>query len=79
MYLKKVKQLLAVSTVAIFVGGASAIQAQAPPIVIDTDGDGIEDAIDQCPTSDLSATVLINGVNTRNREYRSQSGWMYVC
>ena len=30
----------------------------------DTDGDGVEDINDQCPTSDLSATVLINGVNT---------------
>ncbi|MEO6164444.1 MAG: hypothetical protein ABIP88_09920 [Candidatus Binatia bacterium] len=64
MYSKKARQLLAVSAVAIFMSGASAIQAQVSPIVIDTDGDGIEDAIDQCPTSDLSATVLINGVNT---------------
>jgi hypothetical protein len=62
---KKMRRLLAVSAVTISLSGASAIQAQVPPIVIDSDGDGIEDAIDQCPTSDLSATVLINGVNTR--------------
>lgn len=64
MHSKKVRQLLAVSTMAVFLSGASAIQAQVPPVVIDSDGDGVEDAIDQCPTSDLSATVLINGVNT---------------
>jgi hypothetical protein len=35
-----------------------------PPIVVDSDGDGVQDIDDQCPESDLSATVLINGVNT---------------
>ena len=64
MYSKKLRRLLAVSAVAVFMGGASAIQAQVPPIFIDTDGDGVEDTLDQCPTSDLSANVLINGVNT---------------
>ena len=64
MYSKKARRLLAVSAVAIFMSGASAIHAQVPPIVVDSDGDGIEDTIDQCPTSDLSSTVLINGVNT---------------
>lgn len=64
MHAKKLRRLLAVSAVAVFMGGASAIQAQAPPMVIDTDGDGVEDTLDQCPTSDLSAKVLINGVNT---------------
>jgi len=63
MYVKNVRQMLAVTTVAIFICAASAIHAQVPP-VIDTDGDGVEDAIDQCPTSDLSATVMINGINT---------------
>lgn len=61
---KKLRRLVAVSAVAVFMGGASAIQAQVSPIVIDTDGDGVEDAFDQCLPSDLSAKVLINGVNT---------------
>ena len=65
MYSKKLRRLLAVSAVTISMSSASVIQAQVPPITSDTDGDGIEDAIDQCPTSDFSATVLINGVNTR--------------
>ncbi len=64
MYSKKVKGFIAVSTMALFLGGASAIRAQAPPIFVDSDGDGIQDADDQCPNSDLSATVLINGVDT---------------
>ena len=59
---KNVKRFLAVSSLAIFLGGGSPIQAQVPPV--DSDGDGIEDANDQCPDSDLSATVLINGVAT---------------
>jgi len=64
MYSKKVKGFIAVSIMALFLGGASAIRAQVPPIFVDSDGDGIQDADDQCPTSDLSATVFINGVNT---------------
>jgi hypothetical protein len=64
MQAKKVKRLLAVGTMAIFIGGASAVHAQVPPIFVDSDGDGIEDANDQCPASNLSPTVLINGVNT---------------
>ena len=40
---KKLRRLVAVSAVAVFMGGASAIQAQVPPIFIDTDGDGVED------------------------------------
>ena len=31
---------------------------------MDVDLDGVDDAIDECPLSNLSATVLINGVNT---------------
>ena len=66
MYFKEAKRLFAVGAVSVLVFGASAIHAQViPPVVIvDTDGDGVPDADDQCPTSDLSATVLINGVNT---------------
>ena len=40
------------------------MQAQVAPLVIDTDGDGIEDALDECPGSDLGPTVFINGINT---------------
>ena len=61
---KEVRRLFAVSTMAMFILGASAIHAQVTPLFIDTDGDGVQDADDQCPLSDLSATVLINGVNT---------------
>ena len=64
MYSKKVKGFIAVSTMALFLGGASAIRAQVPPLFVDSDGDGIQDADDQCPNSDLSPTVLINGVDT---------------
>ena len=64
MHSNKVKRFIAVSTMALFLGGASALRAQVQPIFIDSDGDGIQDADDQCPTSDLSSTVLINGVNT---------------
>ena len=64
MYSKKMKGFIAVSTMALFLGGAPAMRAQVPPLIIDTDGDGVQDADDQCPNSDLSATVLINGVNT---------------
>jgi hypothetical protein len=63
---KEVRRLFAVSTMAMFIFGASAVHAQVvlPPLIIDTDGDGVQDADDQCPLSDMSATVLINGVNT---------------
>ena len=61
---KEVRRLFAVSTMAMFILGASGIHAQVTPLFIDNDGDGVQDADDQCPLSDLSATVLINGVNT---------------
>jgi hypothetical protein len=62
---RKVKRLFAVSAVSMFIFGAAGIHAQViPPPIVDTDGDGVPDADDQCPSSDLSATVLINGVNT---------------
>ena len=56
-----VTRFLAVSTMALFFG-ASAVQAQVIPV--DTDGDGVEDAIDQCPASLIGGTVFINGVDT---------------
>jgi hypothetical protein len=64
MHSKKVTKFLAASTMAIFLGGASLVQAQVIPPFVDIDGDGVDDAIDQCPSSNLSATVFINGVNT---------------
>ena len=65
MHSKKVTKLLAASTIAIFLGGTSVVQAQViPPAFVDVDLDGVDDAIDECPLSNLSATVLINGVNT---------------
>ena len=63
MHCDKLRRFLAVSAMAFFLGATSA-QAQVPPIVVDSDGDGVQDIDDQCPESDLSATVLINGVNT---------------
>ncbi len=65
MYSKKLRRLLAVSAVTVSMSGASAIQAQPVLPIIDSDFDGVEDSIDQCANSDLSATVLINGVNTK--------------
>ncbi len=47
MYSKKVKGFIAVSTMALFLGGASAIRAQVPPLFVDSDGDGIQDAESQ--------------------------------
>jgi hypothetical protein len=65
MHSNKVRRFLAVSAIAVFLGATSAVQAQVPPpVFVDSDGDGVQDIDDQCPTSDLSATVLINGVDT---------------
>ena len=62
---KEVRRLVAGSTMAMFIFGASAVHAQViPPLIIDSDFDGVQDADDQCPESNLLATVLINGVNT---------------
>jgi hypothetical protein len=64
--LKEFRRLFAVSTVSIFVLSAAAVHAEVipPVVIIDTDGDGVPDADDECPISDMSATVLINGVST---------------
>lgn len=66
MQSKKMTQFVAVSAMALFLGATSAVHAQVipPPVIIDSDADGVPDTDDQCPTSDLSATVEINGVNT---------------
>lgn len=39
-------------------------QVPPPPPVVDTDSDGVPDDEDQCPASDLSLSLVINGVNT---------------
>lgn len=43
---------------------SSAGQATAQ-VVTDTDGDGVDDATDQCLTSDLGATVVIGGCDSK--------------
>jgi hypothetical protein len=62
MYSKKFTRFLAVSVMAVFLG-ATAARAQVITIV-DTDLDGIDDVVDECLPSDLSPTVVINGVDT---------------
>jgi hypothetical protein len=59
----KIGRFLAVG-VMVFSLGATSVLAQVQPPIVDTDGDGIQDVDDQCPTSDLSPTVIINGVDT---------------
>jgi hypothetical protein len=63
MYFNKGKRFLAVSAMVFFLGATSAV-AQVPPPVVDSDEDGVQDVDDQCPTSDLSPSVVINGVDT---------------
>jgi hypothetical protein len=66
MYFDKTKRFLAVSAMVFFLGATWA-QAQVlppPPPVVDTDGDGVPDDDDQCPDSDLSLSLIINGVDT---------------
>jgi hypothetical protein len=63
MYSNKLRRFLAVSAMAFFLG-ATSLQAQTPPPPADTDGDGVLDADDDCPGSDISETLLINGVDT---------------
>lgn len=63
MYFNKGKRFLAVSAMMFFLGATSAV-AQVPPPVVDSDEDGVQDVDDQCPTSDLSPSVVINDVDT---------------
>ena len=60
MFSNTLARFIAVSIMAFFLG-ATSVRAQE---VIDTDGDGIPDALDECPTSDFSPTVVIRGVDT---------------
>lgn len=63
MYSNKLRRFLAVSAMAFFLGASSA-QAQVVTPIVDIDADGIADDVDECLPSDLSPTVLINGVDT---------------
>ena len=63
MVSKKFTRFLAVGVIALFLGATWA-QAQVPPLIVDTDLDGVDDAIDECLPSDLSTRVTINGVDT---------------
>lgn len=65
MYFNKSRRFLAVSAMAFLLGATSAqAQVPPPPPPVDTDGDGVADDVDECLTSDLSASVIINGVDT---------------
>jgi len=79
MHSSKLRRFVAVSAMAFFLGATSA-QAQGvpPPTIVDTDGDGVQDIDDQCPESDLSATVLINGVNTGIPNTTNPSGCTFA-
>jgi hypothetical protein len=65
---KKYGRFLAASLAASFLIGGSWAQAQVipppPPVIVDTDNDGVPDEDDQCPASDFSSTIVINGVDT---------------
>jgi hypothetical protein len=63
MYSNKLRRFLALNAMTFFLG-ASSVQAQVVPPIVDTDADGIADDVDECVPSDLSPTVLINGVDT---------------
>jgi hypothetical protein len=80
MYHRKSRRFLAVSVMAFLLGGTWA-QAQVlppPPPVVDTDSDGIPDDDDQCPTSDLSSSVIINGVDTGIQNTVSPAGCTFA-
>jgi len=64
MQSKKITQFVAASAIALFLGATSTVHVYAQVPIIDSDADGVPDTDDQCPTSDLSATVVINGVDT---------------
>jgi hypothetical protein len=66
MYSNKLRRFLAVSAMAFFLGATSVQAQEIPPpviVIIDTDGDLVPDDVDECPNSDFSPTVLINGVD----------------
>jgi hypothetical protein len=66
MYSNKLRRFLAVSAMAFFLGATSAQAQGVPPtpVIVDTDGDTVPDDVDECPASDFSTTLVINGVDT---------------
>jgi hypothetical protein len=66
MDLTKRKRFLAIGMAAFLMCGSWAHAQVIPPEppVVDTDGDGVPDDDDQCPASDLSSTIVINGIDT---------------
>ena len=68
MYCNKLRRFLAMSAMAFFLGASLAhAQEVTPPIIIDSDGDGIADDVDECDlsiTTLVSPTIVINGVDT---------------
>jgi hypothetical protein len=61
----KLNRFFAIGITAFLLGGTWAQAQVIPPTpVVDTDGDGVPDEDDQCPTSDLSSTLIINGTDT---------------
>jgi len=64
MLSKRLTHLLAVGVTVLFLGATSLHAQTPPPPPPDSDGDGLADDVDECPTSDFSPTVVINGVDT---------------
>ena len=64
MYTKKLTMLVVITVISLLslvtLGGRQAM-AQ---LVVDTDGDGVADELDQCPVSNLSSTVVIDGCDS---------------
>ena len=81
MYHRKSRRFLAVSVMAFLLSGTWA-QAQVlpppPPPVVDTDADGIPDDEDQCASSDLSLSVIINGVDTGIQNTANPAGCTFA-
>jgi hypothetical protein len=63
MYSNAFTRLLAVSVAALFLSAAS-VHGQTVPPPPDSDGDGVTDDVDECPSSNFAPTVLIHGVDT---------------
>jgi hypothetical protein len=62
---KKLNRFFAIGITAFLLCGTWAQAQVTPPTpVVDADADGVPDEDDQCPTSDLSSTLVINGTDT---------------
>ena len=64
MFSKKLSLFIAATGMALFLGAISVNAQVTPPPPADTDNDGITDDVDQCPTSNLAPTVLIESCDT---------------